>query len=188
MIPKDPLIPIAILLATGSFFAPVGHALEIRIDYTYDTGNFFDTQTKRDAIEAVADFYGSMINDTLLRIDPADFSQASWTASMFHPATGETQTIPDLVVPEGVIIVYVGARELGGSIAGSAGPGGFGATGFTSWFERIRGRGSAAAAVYPESSRTDFALWGGSIAFDTPRTWNFSQSEILFVCLEHTRA
>jgi hypothetical protein len=176
MISKISIVPAIVLATFASFPSPAAHALEIRIDYTYDTGNFFNTQLKRDAIEAVADFYGNMINDTLLRIDPADFSQASWTATITHPTTGGTQTISELVVPEGVIIVYVGARELGGSTAGSAGPGGFSASGFTSWFERIRGRGSAAAAISPASSRTDFALWGGSISFDTPRTWNFSQS------------
>lgn len=174
--PKHPLFPITALLATGSLLTPTVQALEIRIDYTYDTGNFFNTQAKRDAIEAVAAFYGNMIHDTLLRIDPADFSQALWTPDITHPATGGTQTIPGLVVPENVIIVYVGARELGGSTLGSAGPGGFSAGGFTSWFDRIEGRGSAAAASSPTSSRTDFSLWGGSIAFDTPRTWNFSQS------------
>ncbi len=150
--------------------------LEIRIDYTYDTGNFFNTQEKRDAIEAVADFYGAMINDTLLRINPADFPSASWSATITHPATGASQPIPGLVVPENVIIVYVGARELGGTTAGSGGPGGFSAGGFSPWFERIRGRGSAAAAVSPASLRTDFALWGGSISFDNPRVWNFSQT------------
>jgi hypothetical protein len=31
-------------------------ALTIQIDYTYDTNNFFNTQVKKDAIEAVAKF------------------------------------------------------------------------------------------------------------------------------------
>lgn len=152
-------------------------ALEIRIDYSYDTNNFFDTQQKRDAMEAVADFYGDMINDTLLRIDADDFSSASWQAVFSDPASGSLAEIENLIVPEDVIIIYVGARELGGSTVGLAGPGGFGASGFSDWFERLRGRGTAGAAESDPDDRTDFALWGGSIAFDTPRNWNFSLSE-----------
>lgn len=169
-----PFIPAVALFAMGAFLSPAASAIEIRIDYTYDTGNFFDTQAKKDAMEAVANFYGKMITDKLLRIDPAEFSQASWDAAFPHPTTGAIQTVSELVVPEDVIIVYVGARELGGTVAGRGGPGGYGGGGFSSWFERIEGRGSAAAAAEPPSSRTDFALWGGAISFDTPRTWNFS--------------
>lgn len=47
-------------------------ALTIQIDYTYDTANFFNTQAKRNAMEAVAKFYGDMITDNLLRIDAAE--------------------------------------------------------------------------------------------------------------------
>lgn len=93
-----------------------------------------------------------------------------------HPTTGVSLTIPGLVVPLNVIIVYVGALDLGGSVVGRGGPGGFSANGSISWYDRIQGRGSAAAAVEPLSSRTDFATWGGAISFDTPRTWNFSQT------------
>lgn len=154
-------------------------ALTIQIDYTYDTTNFFDTQEKKDAIEAVAKFYGDRIEDNLLRIDPADFAQASWNARPRHPATGATINIPNLVVPEDTVIVYVGARELGGSTRGIAGPGGFSAGGFTSWFERLRGRGSANASFPDEQAdlNTDFSLWGGSIAFDITTNWNFSLTE-----------
>lgn len=168
------LVPLFALSAIPSL-----SALTIQIDYTYDTSNFFNTQERKDAIEAVAKFYGDRIEDNLLRIDPADFAQASWNARPRHPATGVVINIPDLVVPEDTIIVYVGARELGGTTRGIAGPGGFGASGFSSWFERLRGRGSAAAAFPQEESNlnTDFALWGGSIAFDITTTWNFSLTQ-----------
>jgi hypothetical protein len=33
-------------------------ALTIQIDYSYDTNSFFNTQAKKDAMEAVAKFYG----------------------------------------------------------------------------------------------------------------------------------
>ena len=163
-------------ISLGAFLVQA-HALEIRIDYTYDTNNFFNTQEKRDAMEAVADFYGNMIQDNLLRIDQSEFS-ASWTASFFHPSTGALQTIPGLVVPEDVIIVYVGGRGLGGSTAGVAGPGGFtSASGGQLWFDRVLGRGQPGAESLTPSENTDYAPWGGSISFDnSSRTWNFSQT------------
>lgn len=153
-------------------------ALTIQIDYTYDTSNFFNTQTKRDAIEAVAKFYGNLIQDNLLRIDAAEYPGCLWTAEPMHPATGATISIPNLVVPANTIIVYVGARDLGGSAAGLAGPGGWGASSINAgWLPLLRGRGSAGAAIEPAALKTDFAPWGGSIAFDIDTTWNFSQSQ-----------
>lgn len=154
-------------------------ALTIQIDYSYDTSNFFNTQEKRNAIEAVAACYGKMIHDNLLRIDQAEFQSATWSATFFHPATGNSTSISNLIVPENTIIVYVGARVMSGSLLGQGGPGGFSANGFTSWFTRIKGRGSAAAAIDPATARTDFSPWGGSIAFDSDRTWNFSQNQNL---------
>lgn len=163
---------------TTILLQPLG-ALTIRIDYTYDTTNFFNTAAKRNAIEAVAGFYGNLIQDQLLRIDNTEFGSVSWTAFLTHPATGNSEGIVNLVVPEETIIVYVGARELGGSVAGSAGPGGWSASGSTAWLTRIRGRGSAAAANTNAALNTDFSPWGGSIAFDITTTWNFSQNQNL---------
>lgn len=132
---KSILIPI---LAITSYV----HALTIQIDYTYDTSNFFNTQTKRDAIEAVAKFYGNLIQDSLLRIDAAEYPGCSWTANPLHPATGATINIANLVVPANTIIVYVGARDLGGSTAGLAGPGGWsGSSTNAGWFPLLRGTG-----------------------------------------------
>jgi len=47
--------------------ASLASALDIRIDYTYDTQNFFDTEEKRDAMESVAAFFGGLIKDNLTR-------------------------------------------------------------------------------------------------------------------------
>lgn len=153
--------------------------LTIKIDYTYDTTNFFNTQAKRDAMEAVAKFYGDMIQDNLLRIDAAEYPGNSWTANFKHPVTGGTIEIPNLVVPVDTIIVFVGARNLPNEVAGEGGPGGYGASGFSSWFSLLSGRGSAGAANENLELRTDFSLWGGSITFDVDSTWNFSQTQNL---------
>lgn len=152
-------------------------ALTIQIDYTYDTTQFFNTPAKKSAIEAVAKFYGDLIADNLLRIDAAEFPGSSWSAQPTHPATGATLSIPNLVVPEDTIIVYVGARNLSGNTLGVGGPAGWGGSGFDAWFERIEGRGSAGAAAQNPAEQTDHAPWGGSISFDADSTWNFSQSQ-----------
>lgn len=153
-------------------------ALTIQIDYTYDTTNFFNTQTKRNAMEAVAKFYGDMIQDNLLRIDAAQYPGNAWIARPSHPVTGLSIDIPNLVVPADTIIVFVGARDLAPGVAGVGGPGGFG--GLTSgWSQVVRGRGSAAAANSTATLRTDFSPWGGSISFDADSTWNFSLTQNL---------
>ena len=46
-------LPILLLCATGNL-----SALTIQIDYSLDDNNFFASQESRDAIEAVAKFYG----------------------------------------------------------------------------------------------------------------------------------
>jgi hypothetical protein len=152
-------------------------AVELAIDYSYDTSGFFNVAERRGAIEAVADFYGALIRDNLLKIDPAEFPGSSWTATFTHPATGGAEQVENLIVPEDTIIIFVGARNLSGSTLGIAGPGGFGASGFSqAWFDRIRGRGNPGAEPEADSEQTDFAPWGGSATFDADRTWNFSLS------------
>jgi len=153
-------------------------AITFKIDYTYDTSNFFgdpnnpsdELKERRDAIEAVAEFFSELIKDEFLQIDNTDFStNFTWTPRIFHPATGVLFTLPEnTVIAANEVRVFVGARDLSGSTLGSAGPGGFSqASGNQAWFDRIRMRGQA-------SQTTDFAPWGGSISFDSPTNWNFS--------------
>ena len=73
---------VAWLLTCGSLFA-----ISIEIDYTYDTGNFFKTPEKRNAMEAVARFFEEVLADELLEIDASKFPGASWTATFTHPTT-----------------------------------------------------------------------------------------------------
>lgn len=85
-----------------------------------------------------------------------------------------------LVVPEDTIIVYVGARDLGGNTRGLAGPGGWGASAISqSWFDLIAGRGNPGAEPANPNAQTDTAPWGGTITFDIDSTWNFSLTQNL---------
>ena len=145
-------------------------ALTIKIDYTYDTNGFFDTQEKKDAMEAVAKFYGDLIQDNLLEIDASTFiapgdrnpkSGNSFTASFNNPQTGGGVQIPGLVIPEDTIIVFVGARPLSGNQVGLGGPGGFGLGAANSaWIDRVLGRGQEGAESRNASQRTDIGALG----------------------------
>ena len=100
--------------ATGTVSDQVpGPGLRVRFDYTYDTGNFFDTQEKKDLLQLAGDILTSAMGDDLAAIVPEGGN--SWTAIFEHPATGAEERLDDLVVPANEIIVCVGA-----------GPGGFG--------------------------------------------------------------
>ncbi|MBK1883400.1 hypothetical protein JIN85_13320 [Luteolibacter pohnpeiensis] len=153
-------------------------AIEIQIDYRFDTANFFDTAEKKAAMESVAKFWGSMLQDHLLQIDASEFSQSSWAAVPLDPESGESTSISNLVVPEDTIIVFVGSRSLAGSTLGIGGPGGFSASGTSMWISRLRSRGNP-GADYPASAndqKTDFAPWGGTIAFNRDRDFNFTST------------
>lgn len=167
--------PIRLFLLTLSLCASAD-AIEIQLDYTYDTGGFFDQPGAKDALRAVADFYEDRIQDSLLAIDPDDLpGNNTWTAIFFAPGTGESIEIVDLIVPTDTLVVFVGGRDLGS--LGRGGPGGFGVSGTQAWVDRVIERGQAGVG---DSPRTDYAPWGGALTFDSVldngRSWNFSTS------------
>lgn len=144
-------------------------ALSIIIDYSYDTNNFFDTQEKRDLFQQAADFYSTRIVDTLTSISPSGSN--SWAAEFTDPSTGQTVQVQNLFVATDTIIVYVGGRDLEGGTLGVGGPGGYSATGTSTWLATVDRRGQSGAAG---NSPTDFGPWGGSITFDSSGTdWHF---------------
>jgi hypothetical protein len=158
--------------------APFVAAVEIRIDYRFDTNGYFDPPERRESLEAAARFYSDLLQDRLLSIDPADFSSASWTVLAQNPQTGAIENIPNPTVDEDVIIVFAGARELGGNTRGVGGVAGFNASGFSDWFSRIRGRGNPGADVSQADAdqATDFAPSFGFVSFDISTNFNFSSS------------
>jgi hypothetical protein len=150
-------------------------AIEITIDYTYDTNNFFANADAKARMEQAADYFGAVLADSLDAISPGGSN--SWDATFTNPATGNQSSINNLSVAADTIIVYVGARDIS-----SLGIGGFGGgssiTGSTSFLDAAISRGEYAYTT-PDASQTDFARWGGSIAFDTSLdgsySWYFGQ-------------
>ncbi|MCA9085618.1 MAG: matrixin family metalloprotease, partial [Planctomycetaceae bacterium] len=147
--------------------------LNIQIDYSFDTNQFFADSSRRAILEQVAFEYESRITDSLDAITPS--GQNSWTATFTNPSTGATGTVNNPTIPANTVIVYVGGRDLPSGL-GLGGPGGYSASGSASWFQAIEGRGEA-GVVRNSTTDTDFAPWGGSISFDNRVTWNFSTSQ-----------
>lgn len=156
-------------------------AIEIQLDYRFDTNGYFNVAERKAALEKSASIFEEILTDNLLRIDPADFSSASWSARVRNPQTGLTEVLPGLIVPEDTVIVFVGARQLGGNVRGQAGPSGWSASGFSSWFSRIRARGNPGADFSSENSSlaTDFAPFAGFISFDDDTSFNYSTTQNL---------
>lgn len=146
--------------------------ITFNFDYSLDANGFFDEAARRTALEEAGDIVTGRLEDTLSAIVAGSVTPGdSWTATYTNPATGVGESTVDLVVPENVIHVFAGGRDLGGSL-GLGGPGGFGVSFFTTeWRDIVRGRGQAGALTV--GSETDFGPWGGTITFNTETNWHF---------------
>ncbi len=159
------------LAAALLLHVPAAGAINFQFDYTYAGGTFIDDPGVQALLDtAAAEF--TPFTDNLLRIDEADFAPGNtWSAITTNPTTGASPlTIPGLVVPEDTLVIYVGAMELGGMIAGQAGPGGW-SIGFTdpNWVDTVDFRGQSG-----EPTNTDYGPWGGYVSFDTTTNWNLT--------------
>ncbi|WP_269522771.1 hypothetical protein [Coraliomargarita parva] len=142
-------------------------AIQIVLNYDYDSEGFFDQAGAKEAMRAVADYYEALLHDELAAITPEGSN--TWTAYFYHPGNGDLVAINDLAVPANTLIVYVGGYDLGVPL-GRGGPGGYWLSGTSSFGEAVVGRGQAGAlGVTP----TDFGPWGGALTFSTAYDWNF---------------
>ncbi|MFP6766354.1 MAG: hypothetical protein VB858_22180, partial [Planctomycetaceae bacterium] len=148
-------------------------AVIVQVDYSLDTSGFFDDSARRTVLEDAINQISTRLDDTLLEIVPGKISPGdTWSATYTNPSSGSIESATDLVIGESVIIVYVGARQLGSTL-GIGGPGGFSVSGTTqAWLDTVAGRGQA-GALLPSGSENDFSLWGGSLAFDSDTNWHF---------------
>lgn len=155
-----------------TFQAITASAITISIDYTYDANNFFDTQQKKDLLQAAADTLANRFTDNLSAIVPTGGSH--WNATFYNPATGVQTQIADPTIPANTVVVYAGGRDLGSGVLGQGGYGGYNtAVGTPTFNTALTTRGQG---VVSGSAALDFAPWGGGITFTTaPGTaWGFS--------------
>ena len=154
-------------------------SLSIQINYDYDTNDFFNTQAKKDAMQSVANQVAATINDHLAAIVPSGTD--TWGESFIDPSTGEDREVDNQVLPADTLIVYVGGRDLGPSIAAEASPGvsvpistvpitGANLSAYLAWADVVMGRGKAGALDVMASA---FGPWGGSISFNTSDQFEF---------------
>ena len=149
--------------------------LRVTLDYTYDTGNFFDTLEKRAALQRAADAAVFLLSDDLAAIQPG--GMVTWEALFESPSVGTPDVpIPNLTVPQDEMIVYAGARDLPGGMLSRGVPGGHRNTalmGGPQWEQLLDERVLASSDVF-----NGHAPWGGSVAFDADPAlpWHFGES------------
>lgn len=182
-----------LLLSATSVFS---QNFNIVIDYSLDTNNFFNTQAKRDALQAAADRWSNIITSPLTAVGPGGTStgtSAGWRIGFSHPGLGGSWEVStaansasDPLIGSGASpanqygfaglqanqwILYAGGRSLGG-------PAGIGGTGTgTNFFGTANDlQGPLHRGVIsntPTATFNDIPAWGGAITFETALAWHF---------------
>ncbi len=165
------------------FLQPVAaNAIKLTIDYRFDASGFFDAGTRqgqeaRDRLDDAARFYSDLIGDSLDAIEPGRTGPGttnSWTGFFTNPSNGGASSTANLSIGADEILVFAGARDLGGNILGNGGFGGSVARGDPGFVDGVASRGQAGVGV------SDFAPWGGSISFDSVGTdWHLRQTSVI---------
>ena len=175
-------------------------AINIAIDYTYDTNDFFAAGSQaRLTIEAAADFYSEILEDTFSSIStppplmsslPPDqtpgTAQWEWTMLFSHPSAAGQVTLINETIDADEYRLYVGGKSLPGSTLGQGGPGGRGWRsyndgGFFTLEEIDQIDATTAefsAAVTTRGETGGFSAWGGKVSFDTDAdvNWHFDRT------------
>lgn len=149
---------------------PAG-AVTIQFDYSFDTNNFFDTELKKDVLEAAGSFFSTILQDDLDAITSAGINR--FDAKFTHPGSGNEQTIENYSVAADTLVVFAGGRNFDDTTLGQGGPGGFSGSGTQAFLEGVVTRGEPGVDPNDGANSTDFAPWGGAIAFDTDSVWYF---------------
>jgi hypothetical protein len=196
MIGRLGLILLAFVAAIGAMSAPV-QAINIVIDYSYDTNNFFGNgnpqgaaagMQARSSLEAAASYFSSILNDTFSAVTvPQPYHSTapgsngvvswSWEQRFQHPTTAANISIANATIPANQYRIYAGARSIPGITAG------IGAVGGYSWESNVAGSNSFTNADINTITLTtsnfenvverrgeptgSFGRWGGAISFDT---------------------
>lgn len=147
--------------------------IDIRFDYRHDSSSFFTgaNSSRQNILEAAASVFEIRFQESGMTALTAITSDGPnrFTASFFQPDSGNSIRIPDYSVAADQIVVFAGARDMGGTLA-TGGPGGFSVRGSGDFLENASGRGQAGALA---SIKTDFGPWGGALSFNSTSNWYF---------------
>jgi len=141
----------------------------IRLDYSLDTSGFFAAPERRAALERAAADVSARLPEGLAAVTPSGGN--SWTARTINGLTGQLVTINNPTVNANELVVYVVGGGLSNSELGLASSGAYSAQGSSDWLRTIRTRGQPGV-----DTGTDFANWGGMIAFSSGTNWNFADA------------
>lgn len=163
-----------LMLLVLTIGATESKAVNLVIDYTYDTNGFFNTGTAngvqaRARIENAASTLSGWLSDNWGAISIGS-GPNTWTAQFYDPSsTGVITRTNDLSIANNTFVVFVGGYDLGSGVLGSGGAGGYGVSGTQSYVDSIVNRGDTVG----------FVDWGGSIAFNNTNTvWSFDETTV----------
>jgi hypothetical protein len=179
-------------------------AINILIDYRYDTidaDGFFDTQQKKDALQAAATRFSNIITETLSGASLTQVGNTDHRIGFTHPTTGadfevsaasiddnDSLAPPNCGSPDNncyvaneyrgpwsilanQFIIYPGARPLPGSAIAEANSG----TGLN-WSTVFTSSTSHLNRGFRSSYSNNVPMWGGAISFDTAVSWHFNHT------------
>jgi hypothetical protein len=165
---------VAYHLFLGALVAVASHSasanVDIRFDYRYDSSSFFTgaNSSRQSILAAAASVFETRFQDNLTAV--VSSGSNNFDIRFFQPDADKNITLSGFSVPADEIVVFVGAHDLGGSLA-IGGPGGYSSTSSSSDFlDNAAGRGQPGAL---SATQTDFGPWGGSISFNSASNWYF---------------
>lgn len=144
-------------------------AVVVHFDYSLDSSGYFSAPERRAALERAAADVTARMQDDLAAVTPTNGN--TWSATMINGLTGQLVTINNPTVNANEVVIYVVGGSLSNSELGLASGGAYSAQGTSDWLRAVRTRGQAGV-----DAGTDFAPWGGMIAFSNTANWNFSAS------------
>jgi hypothetical protein len=174
-------------------------AINIKVLYGYDSNGFFNTQQKKDALEAAAARLSAIITEPLLAASLTDTSNTDHRIQFTHPGTGadfEVSAASSLATdalgtmsgscppchpadeyrgPWSIAandwILYAGGRPLTSAAIGGTGTGLNFSAAFTSGTSHLN-RGFRSSG---STENRNLPVWGGAISFDNDgTTWHFN--------------
>ena len=194
-------IHVIALVVAAAAWADAASAITLRIDYGTDTGSFFGAGNPdgaaagtdaKEALDAAALFYSSILDDTFSAITPPTKFYGSlggeatwyWKRKFPHPETGRTDAQLNESFDANEYVVFVGARPLPDSDLGRGGAGGWSVRGssrngdFTADEKNLLDQmdDDFIDAVSKRGETSGFGIWGGSIAFNTAKAWHFDHT------------
>jgi hypothetical protein len=172
-------------------------AVEVTVDYRFDSAGFFDDPAARVVMEAAAARWSRIVDQNLAAVNMTDGQSVDGRFQIIHPETGQPYIFSAAAGPgsdftflatgrtvneylggfsleEDEMIVFVGSRPMNpGNVLGAGG---------------VIGDGGNLTSVYTDANsflnrgfnqgRDSLDVMGGFISFDADRQWNFDLTSL----------